>query len=337
MADVAVSLDNNWGALFIFGIITSALWGAGSVQVYLYYDSFWKTDTRWLKTLVFVTWALDTVHQALYVKTLYSVLVSHFGDLGFLLYNSKDTVICNLFTAIICVLVQGFYIIRIWILSKRNYIFTVTCSVLSIAQLTMTIIYFGKSIGIEFAVEIETIVAIARAVTSISAVTDSVIAASMVFLLMRSRTGFAQTDSLVQRIVIYTMGTGLTTGICEITSFILAFASPTTFFYIAFFLALPKLYLNSMMTSLNSRKGARSRSRSNTSELSSSSLRGAQTFPVNVQFMSIGESGTVSNVKANSNADDIELGNVPQAIEKSYRHNLPKVHSLDVTRPYAAR
>lgn len=130
----------------------------------------------------------------------------------------------------------------------------------------MTIIYFGKSIGIEFAVEIETIVAIARAVTSISAVTDSVIAASMVFLLMRSRTGFAQTDSLVQRIVIYTMGTGLTTGICEITSFILAFASPTTFFYIAFFLALPKrqyqvnsffhttnifsiVYLNSMMTS----------------------------------------------------------------------------------------
>ena len=50
---------------------------------------FRKTDPRALKAQVFVAWTLDTIHQILFVYSLYKVLVINFGNYANLAINSK--------------------------------------------------------------------------------------------------------------------------------------------------------------------------------------------------------------------------------------------------------
>ncbi|THH07965.1 hypothetical protein EW145_g3030 [Phellinidium pouzarii] len=78
-----------------------ALWGTGTLQLYLYYDvrpnflchlmvlsiltphsiqRYWGSDKLWLRLYIIVIWALDAVHQAFIVRVAYTALVTHFAD-----------------------------------------------------------------------------------------------------------------------------------------------------------------------------------------------------------------------------------------------------------------
>lgn len=301
-AEDVPSLAGNWGALYIFGIITSALWGAGSVQLYLYYDAFRKTDPRLLQIQVFLAWTLDTVHQVLFVYSLYKVLVINFGNFNNLALNSKEILSSNFVTAFVCALVQVFFVRRVWALSRRNRILTATCIILAMAQFSFIIAYFALTITFDYVEEITVYINLARAVTAVSAITDSFLSCSVAILLLRSRSGFARSDSAIHRIVVYAISTGLTTGVCEVISFVTAFALPGTFIYIAFFLTLPKLYINSMLASLNSRHGIRRDFEPNSSYRTSM-------MPVDVQFTSATATKPMEFAGATTvrGSDDVEL------------------------------
>ena len=98
------------GQLVSFTLFTRIvrLWGAALVQVYIYYDvsgsqiaillrigylisfqRYWKTDRAWLKVYVGVGWALDTIHQGLITKALYTYLITNFGNFLFLTFPQR--------------------------------------------------------------------------------------------------------------------------------------------------------------------------------------------------------------------------------------------------------
>lgn len=249
----SVSLDVTMGALYIGVVLSMALWGAGSVQVYYYYNEYHK-DRYTLKLLVFVVWLLDTVHQGLITQSCYAYLISNWGSPVHLATLEQTLIIMVLFTAMICLLVQSFFTLRIWRLSDRNILLTGFVYIWVVAQFISTMYYFSKAIHFNLFEQLLSIKSITRSINVINAVADAAIASALVFLLRRSRTGFRRSERIIVRLIHYSVGTGTITGIIAIVCLIMNLVLPLTFYYILFYLMTSRLYMNSLLATLNARK-----------------------------------------------------------------------------------
>ncbi|KAL7278348.1 hypothetical protein ACG7TL_008324 [Trametes sanguinea] len=104
---------------------------------------------------------------------------------------------------------------------------------------------------------------------------DVLLTETLVVVLLSSRTGFQQYVSSTMVLLIYTINTGLMTSIIALLVFILALAMPSNLIYVSISVVGTKLYANSVLAALNSRKSIQDRmmadsaSGSNAHELSS--------------------------------------------------------------------
>lgn len=84
---------------------------------------------------------------------------------------------------------------------------------------------------------------------------DVYVAVVLCYYLWRSRTGVGKTDSLIVTLILYTVNTGLLTALDASAGLITYAAMPNNFIFIAFYLNLSKLFVNSYLASLNAREG----------------------------------------------------------------------------------
>ncbi|THH08668.1 hypothetical protein EW145_g2551 [Phellinidium pouzarii] len=255
------------------------LWGAGTVQMYYYFTKYTKDET-WLKIHVFVVYALDTAHQALVIKANYTYLVTEYGNSAYLVHVESALLNSIILTAFICTGVQIIFLMRIWRLSKRNIYMTGIVALLVSGQFLSTVVYYGKAYHFQTFADLETIFTITRIINVLTAASDIVVAAALVYLLHSSRTGFKASDTMISRLIAFTVNTGLITAICAIASLVTGIVYPTTLIYILFYLSLSRLYMNSLFATLNSRENIRSGVADASSEVgmnsfSLSRLRGA--------------------------------------------------------------
>lgn len=78
------------------------------------------------------------------------------------------------------------------------------------------------------------------AMNSTMAFTDTLLASVLVWYLWKGRSGFKRTDSIINRLVMYTVGTGLLTSFWMIVALISAELAPRSFIYLVADLTLPK-------------------------------------------------------------------------------------------------
>ncbi|KAJ8517243.1 hypothetical protein ONZ45_g5544 [Pleurotus djamor] len=86
-----------------------------------------------------------------------------------------------------------------------------------------------------------------------TALCDVIIAASMIYFLSKSRTGFRQTNVLLTKLVRIVIETGLTCATFAVLDLILFLAFQETNYHLAPSVALSKLYSNSLLVVLNAR------------------------------------------------------------------------------------
>lgn len=251
------SLDSTFGCIFVATILTTALWGAGTVQLYLYYDKYSRKDKWFLRLFVFVVWALDTTLQVITIHSSYTSFVKSFGDFVALLGFDKESAYGSIFTAIVDALVQGFYCVRIFRLSRKNYILTGVVAILVITQAALLITYFGLVYNFTVFTQLESVIKLEHAINATQVAAELLLSGTLVLLLLRSRSGVRNTDTVIHKLVIYTISTGSLTGLCAIIALITEFASPDTYAYVLLGLLIPSIYLNSMLASLNSRESLR--------------------------------------------------------------------------------
>lgn len=94
-------------------------------------------------------------------------------------------------------------------------------------------------------------------VNILAAVADILIAASLCYFLHRSRTGFKKSDTMISRLILFTVSTGMLTSICAVASLISILIWGQTLIYVAFYFSLGRLYSNSVLATLNARNGIR--------------------------------------------------------------------------------
>jgi hypothetical protein len=151
-------------------------------------------------------------------------------------------------------LVQLFFVYRAWKLSNGNWFLSVPIAAASIAEFGVITTYVVKAVPIQDFTEAATLKSLSLTVNAMTAVTDVGIALVLCFLLQQSRTGFRRSDTLITKLIIFTVNTGLLTSLDAIASLISYAASPNTFIYICFFFALGRLYSNSLLATLNVRR-----------------------------------------------------------------------------------
>ncbi|GLB40665.1 hypothetical protein LshimejAT787_0805360 [Lyophyllum shimeji] len=247
-----VQLDSKLGAAFLGNLVAGIFYGLTCMQSYTYFRS--KKDRPCFRMVILLLWFLDTLQLALVTHGLYFYLVSSFGNILALLTPTWSFISQIYVTCASDIIVRCIFGCRVWRLVGRSKVLAACIAAVSVLTL---------GTGFAFATKISTdklrfggfgtishflYIALGSGVA-----VDLLIAVSLCWSLSKSRTGFKKTDSIVNTLMMYAINTGLLTTICAAACFITYAVWPHEFTFIAIYFSLPKLYLNSLLATLNSR------------------------------------------------------------------------------------
>ncbi|RDB19944.1 hypothetical protein Hypma_013123 [Hypsizygus marmoreus] len=226
------------------------LYGVALAQAAFYYRTF-PGDHKYWKILVGVLIALDSmhifsltegVHDWFLVQRLTTVL-------------PRGALVASFTTYIIETVVQCAYALRVWALSNKNRWLTGFVVAFACIQLAGGM---GVSHGLAVAVSIDDVHSkTAKTYGAVqlvaSVICDVAISAAMVFLLNKNRNGIKRTESIIDRLIIYSVNVGLVTSVIAILNLVFWQATPQNFNFVIFHYIISKLYINSFLVTLNSR------------------------------------------------------------------------------------
>jgi len=152
-----------------------------------------------------------------------------------------------------------FYTYRIWKFSKGLWIVPCITVPLTLAGFGFT--YANNSLTLihNDLAYLPTISYTVYATHGINVFLDIFFVVAMVILLTKERQGFSNTQSMIQRLIMLTINTGLITTVSALLAVIFVRVQPATFVYAVFNCLVSPLYGNSVLANLNSRDYVRGR------------------------------------------------------------------------------
>lgn len=286
-------LDNTFGAAFIGVVVAGCLYGVSCVQAWYY---FTHQSDRWhLKLLVTAAMMFDTIHQGLIIHTVYKYVISNWGNMAILGELVPTLLIEVLFNGLTAFLVQSFLAYRAWHLSNRNIYITGLIGILVLGEFVCILVYTAISLQYKTFAQLTQLKTLSITVNVLAAAGDVLIAGTLCTLLHFSRTGFHRTDTIINKLIIFSVNTGLLTSLCAVASLVSILAAGQTFIYIAFFFCMGRLYTNSLLATLNARKSIRQAS----DEIRSTSA--SESHAVSLKPLSRFNPNTVSKEKQQAN------------------------------------
>ncbi|GJE93979.1 hypothetical protein PsYK624_101460 [Phanerochaete sordida] len=245
-------LDNTLGAIVIAAIMIAVLYGITSVQAYIYLHRP-SSDGRAMKNIVLVLWLLHTLVLAFVSQTIYYYSVTSFMN-PLALKLCPWSFAANMVAGEVLESTVTFvFAYKIYKLSGslKPLIFImpppVICSVGAFAIVGLVL----KNPSFD---EFEDRYAwLWYASFGLQAFSDCTITAALVVLLIKRRTGFKRTDSIIHTLTVYCINTCALTSAVSLASVITNAVMPRNFIHIAFAQVLPTLMCNSLLALLNSR------------------------------------------------------------------------------------
>ncbi|KAF8558816.1 hypothetical protein OG21DRAFT_1574511 [Imleria badia] len=232
-------LDNSFGALLIGVVIAAILYGC----LRHFCVRHWPPGPDY---------AIQQV-QSFPTSVFYTYVITYFGD-----WEELDKVVLSLiievfFNGFTAFCVQCFMTMRVYRLSNKNWFATGTVMVFVLLEWMFSI----KAINLTTYKEFATLDPLSMTINAAAAAGDIVITIFLCYYLQRSRTGFRRSDWTINKLIMFSINTGLLTSLCALASLICISAWPHAFIYIAFYFCIGRLYCNSLLATLNARKGLR--------------------------------------------------------------------------------
>ncbi|KAI0631712.1 hypothetical protein C8Q77DRAFT_1159461 [Trametes polyzona] len=228
------SLDNTFGALLIGCFVGFIQYGLTANQCYTYFRMYPK-DIWILKSLVATVLVLETFHSALCMHICYYYLTTNYFN-----PTALEKGVC-------------FFLRRVWKIGRQYRPLVAVAAVLLLGEF-----------GFATAVTVDTFLHptlhnsaqawMNSAGVGMAVLADTILTAALIFSLHQSRTGVRRTDSIIDVLIMYAINTGLVTGIMNLLSLVFALAMPDNLIYAGIVIVATKLYANSMMAVLNSRR-----------------------------------------------------------------------------------
>lgn len=248
-------LDLTIGVIFIGFLATGFLFGVTTSQTVWYFKHY-SNDRRVLRYLVAIIWLLDALHLALYLVTMFIYLVqkkgAFFGQQP-LPWTSNAQLVCNAFAI---GLIQSFYASRIWTLSKKKSLLVVMAIFVTVTFVCAVLLFF-KTVLTRTVAGYVALVPFDIALSAMCASTDVLLCSSLVTLLARSRPGTVGANRLINKLMLYTVHTGLVTSVNATLALILAVVMPTSSIFVMFYYIGARFYSVSLLGTLNARASLR--------------------------------------------------------------------------------
>ncbi|KAF8448801.1 hypothetical protein L210DRAFT_2627601 [Boletus edulis BED1] len=215
-----------------------------------------------MKSFVAALWVLDTIHGALVISGAYKYIMAVLVN-PLSLNEIPELIIEILFTALVAVPAQGFFVYRIYIFSGESIVPPLIWVPLAAYQLVSTIIYIVKAFygtnGVRVA-ELSVLgdtffMDLAISYLSVAAATDVLIAAFLTVLLVRKRStpvlsGMGHT---LHRLTVFAVNTGIWSATFAVLTLVLLCLYPHNSIYTVFGVPLCSVYCNTVLANLNAR------------------------------------------------------------------------------------
>ncbi|KAJ7279055.1 hypothetical protein C8J57DRAFT_1712971 [Mycena rebaudengoi] len=239
-----------------FAVATTA-YGISVLQCYLYYRNY-RTDAIHLKVTVGCLWVFDTLNTIMFAHTLYTLFVTNFGNLAadafipwsFALENGLLLLLAFTSFGFGLALTVHLYVpvwqmrpdlIKIpdfysqnWRLRRQNHFKQVLRRLLNSYKLSAQ--------------------AISGPVQGIAAACDIAIPLALIWCLWSKKShGVRTTEQMIDAVILYVVCRGILTAITQIVFLVLSATFPDRTYWQPFHQIVGKLYVNSVVASLNVR------------------------------------------------------------------------------------
>ncbi|KAF7368364.1 ANK-REP-REGION domain-containing protein [Mycena venus] len=245
------NVEPTYGALLIGAFVAVFFQGILTVQAYIYYENFPEDE-------------ILGGHRVLVLicHSVYHYLAQNWGNVDALAYSTVELglhLVPLTFATLLC---QGFFLRRVWRFSKQlilTLILAAACLGTGIIDIVMSIqtisnLSISTVLSHKFSSEVISVFAVGATI-------DLAIAAILCFYLRRELTMFDRINSLVARLIQYTVATGLVTSLLALGCLISYVAAPDTLIFMAMHFSLGRMYTNALLATLNSRKVLRTKLR----------------------------------------------------------------------------
>ncbi|EMD32776.1 hypothetical protein CERSUDRAFT_99153 [Gelatoporia subvermispora B] len=244
------------GALLLSMAFSSILFGVTLLQTYTYYDRY-SDDPKYLKSFVFLLFVLDLIHMVSVIDSLWFDLVPNYGNIAVFSTVPIGLALETGTTVSIGALVQCFFALRVWLLSRRNPLLPILIVALSLAYFSVGIYYTAATRLRPTHAAVLKIQWSALTTLSLGLAADIIITLSLVYYLLKSRSGLTRTDKLIDVLIVYTVNSGLLTTVAAICTLVLDRVLKNTLWDVIPYFLISKCYVNSVLATLNAREKLR--------------------------------------------------------------------------------
>ncbi|TRM66031.1 hypothetical protein BD626DRAFT_486562 [Schizophyllum amplum] len=241
------------GPMLLGTFFNILLYGISITQTYIYWNTYRLKDRMLIRCFVLFLFLGDTLHTIFTMAYMYISLIKHFGDNEYLATATWIFSTDPALAGIIGGSVQMFFAWRVKLLTGNIWL------ALIIATFSVATVLCGiaTAIGcgiVMYFVDFQKFSVVVIIWLAGSALSDILITGSLVYHLRHHKTGFKSTDSRVDKIIRLTVQTGLITCVWALAD-LLVYLLDAVPWHLMLNFPLSKLYTNSLMSSLNSRKG----------------------------------------------------------------------------------
>jgi len=209
-----------------------------------------------LKALVIWLWSANTAHEILIVKGVYDALIIYFCDYAHLQILIPEFLWALLLTSLVAITSQTFFTYRIWRFNNQRWYYWAMLVPVCLFQLGGSLAFaaLGTITLTGAGITASAPAALYLSIQVVAAAADVAIAAGLVVLLIKNRErALKGSRSILQKLLIMTINTGVWTALFSIFTFALYIAFKGTFICATLYFPLCPLYCNTVLANLNAR------------------------------------------------------------------------------------
>ncbi|KAK0435281.1 hypothetical protein EV421DRAFT_1908757 [Armillaria borealis] len=250
-----------YGAMLAGGFVAAMLSGIVTIQALIYFRLYMQDSWR-KKVMVLAIWILDIVHSTFIFVSLFDYLITYFGVQDRTDHIHWSIALTIVVTAMQTLIAHCYFSEKIHKSSDRNWAITAPILALAFLRLVAACVSTFEMIRLHrFSAFNENYPGwIFTTGLSLSSAVDVLITAWLCYFLHLLRRRIDAPSSMLQVIdslTIYTLENGLLTSIATTASLICWLVMPTNLVFLGLHFVIEKLYANSVLASLNTRKELR--------------------------------------------------------------------------------
>ncbi|KAJ6577575.1 hypothetical protein B0H19DRAFT_1120424 [Mycena capillaripes] len=253
------TLDSTYGSWLVSLFLETILYGIGVLQTFLYFQWWWPTDDWSIKASVISVIFFETTQISFFFRSTYFRFVQRFCvPQEDLIWSDSLQLLANYLSAFA---VQLYFASRIYRLTRKSVSMHRTSVVgiyivilLALTQISAGITQTVLSYQLRSYMKLEKTKPITTLQTAASLACDIVITVYLCVFLARNKTGTPRTNKMLNTLMINAVNRGMLTAVSSAATMIMFIASPNTFWFFLSLAPNSKLYMNSMLATLNMRQ-----------------------------------------------------------------------------------